>query len=621
MQSTSNSLLFSTLVLTLASISSAQDPQSSGITLKSSTQIVIVDVVVSGKDGNPVHGLKLSDFTLTENSTPETITHFEEHVAPTPAQLSAPVSQVKLPAGVFTNYSPAPTDGPLNVLLLDMLNTPLQDQEFVRKQLIKFLENSPHNGRIAIFSLTTRLFMLKSFTSDPDLLLAAVKDHKLNGRSPLLDEPIAGAPGQKPFELALGPLSGSSSGSSSDFGAVMSTAQTELRIKYTLDAMNQLALYLSGIPGRKNLMWFSGSFPINILPDTSGQLKDPFSGIASAEKEYRETTNLFTRSQVAVYPIDATGLYSAGMRSVVDASHHLDNQPQMPGSAGQAPRLSSFSQQLQDAEDRKTDNQQTMYRMAADTGGRAFVNTNDLATPVSQAIALGSNYYTLTYTPSDRNADGKYRKIQVKLPHDNYTLAYRHGYYAGDPNIPYRTTNTAAAPTRPYTPMQTAMLFGAPSATQIIFKIAIDHGASEEQSVAAGNKHVEKFKGPFHLYNVHYALNRDSIQFDDGPNGTHSGSFTFDAFLYNQDGDLVNTATSTINADLPIEAFNKLKTVGVQLALPISVPVKGDYYLRVGIHDLRSNRVGAVEVPIASIGDLSPAATASSAKTATVEPK
>jgi VWFA-related protein len=604
---------FSSLAFAQSPTSPTQSAQSSNITLKSSAQIVIVDVIVSGKNGNPVHGLKATEFNLTENGKNETITHFEEHLAPSPEQMAAPIAPLRLPSGVFTNYSPRPTAGPLNILLLDKLNTPFNDQDFVLKQLVQFLKNSPQGSRIAIFGLTTHLLMLQGFTSDPELLMAAIKKPQVNGMSPNLNnDPVTGAPIQSEKLSDQVRESGIPSGLQvvelmKEFEAVQTTAQTELRVRYTLDAMNQLALYLSGIPGRKNLMWFSGSFPINILPDTSGQLQDPFTGIASAEKEFRETTNLFTRSQVAVYPIDATGLYSAGMKSLVDASNDGSKyaQPPTPPLKGGPLSLPTFSQGMLDAEATRTDTQQTMYRMASDTGGHAFVNTNNLANAVSQAITLGSTYYTLTYSPSNHTADGRFRKIQVKLPHENYNLAYRHGYYAGDPNVPTKTKNIAAAPDH-YNPMQTAMIYGAPSATQIIFKIAVDRSPEEQETLAPGNTSPTKAKGPFQLFNVQYAVSRNSIEFLKGSDGTHQGAIGFDVLVYNQDGVIVNSATSLIKANLSTEAFDKLLTLGVQFKQPISIPVKGKYYLRVGIHDIASNRVGAVEIPVATIKDLSP---------------
>src|SRR5207302_5298299 len=101
------------------------------------------------------------------------------------------------------------------------------------------------------------------------------------------------------------------------FDAQQQSFHLQLRVKYTLDAMNQLARYLSSIPGRKNLIWFSGSFPISVLPDTTGNLTDPFAVVADYEKEFRETVTLLARSQIAVYPVDARGLTNA---PVLDAS-------------------------------------------------------------------------------------------------------------------------------------------------------------------------------------------------------------------------------------------------------------------------------------------------------------
>jgi hypothetical protein len=160
--------------------------------------------------------------------------------------------------------------------------------------------------------------------------------------------------------------------------------------------------------------------------------------------------------------------------------------------------------------------------------------------------------------------------------------------------------------------MQTAMLYGAPAATQLIFKIAVDRSPNEEETLVPENKSPTKIKGPFHRVNVQYAVSRNSIEFENAADGTHQGVVSFDALLYSQDGVLVNSATSLIKANLSTDAFNKLLDIGVQFKQPISVPDKGTYYLRVGIHDLISNHVGAVEIPVASIGNLSPAAMASS---------
>src|ERR1700730_1259499 len=149
-----------------------QPPQSGVATLRAGTQLVVVDVVVTDKNQKPVHGLKASDFTLTEENVLQVVKHFEEHVALTPADATKFPALPKFPPGVFTNYTPEPVNGAVNLLLLDALNTPVRDQAYVRQQLIAYLNSTPPGTRIAIFGLTSQLTILQSFTSDPALLKA-----------------------------------------------------------------------------------------------------------------------------------------------------------------------------------------------------------------------------------------------------------------------------------------------------------------------------------------------------------------------------------------------------------------------------------------------------------------
>ena len=93
-----------------------QQPSSSAVpTLRAGTQLVIVDVVVTDKSQKPVHGLKVSDFSLTEENVPQSIKHFEEHAALTPADATKFPTLPKMPPGVFTNYVPEPVNGAVNL--------------------------------------------------------------------------------------------------------------------------------------------------------------------------------------------------------------------------------------------------------------------------------------------------------------------------------------------------------------------------------------------------------------------------------------------------------------------------------------------------------------------------
>ena len=363
-------------------------------TIHTSSKLVVVDVVVTDSKQEPIHHLAASDFSLMEDGHPQKIKVFEEHTADAPA----PVARLpKLPPGKFTNYSVVPVNGALNILLLDKLNTPMAAQQDVRDQILKYLKGAPAGTRIAIFGLSTRLRMLQGFTSDPELLRQLVAGKKANGLgSPLMNN------GSDSNNLGMDTVANASDAITGDapdnatvlsalqeFDAQQESFQSMLRARYTLDAFNQLARYLSTLPGRKNLIWFSGSFPINILPD--GDQRNPFSAVATAEDEYRDTVNLLTRSQVAVYPIDARGLMGNPATNAAN-SPRIDLKNPIAAD-------NSFYKQIDNEHN-------TMNTMAEDTGGKAFINTNDLEGAVSKAIEAGSNYYMLAYTPTNRDEKG-----------------------------------------------------------------------------------------------------------------------------------------------------------------------------------------------------------------------
>jgi VWFA-related protein len=611
---------FTTLIF--ATLTSAQTPQSSQpaatqqpsqsnvATLHSGTQLVVVDVVVTDKNQKPIHGLKASDFTLTEENVPQVVKHFEEHVALTPADATKFPAMPKFPPGVFTNYTPEPVNGAVNLLLLDALNTPLTDQAYVRQQLIAYLNATPPGTRIAIFGLTNQLTILQGFTSDP-ALLKAVASTKLGKNSPLLQDAVGGSGIQNSTadDLEDAGADATTVANLRQFEAQQLSFQLDLRVRYTLDAMNQLARYLSSIPGRKNLIWFSGSFPISVLPDTTGNLPNPFAVVADYEKEFRDTANLLARSQVAVYPIDARGLTNAPTFNAATSRNYAS-----PG-RGQA-------RMTQDLNKFSTDTiaeHSTMSQMAEATGGHAFYNTNGLTQAVATAITDGSNFYTLTYTPANPVRDGKFRKIKVQLAQQGVNLAYRHGYYADDPDKAPSATNgqpqqpkvadsavTAASPTRLQT-MRVAMMRGSPTPSEIVMKVAVfpvGPSTQTEDTPAPGNILSDKVHGPFRRYNVSYAIEPADITFLRAPDGKIHAAFELVIFVFNPEGVLVNRTSQQLRIASSLDELKKNVAKGIQYSQEISAPAKGEYFFRIVVHDLPHDRIGAVEVATSEVKNL-----------------
>ena len=602
-------LLHASLPLLLASafvIASAQTPTPAGpsptgapiATLKARTQIVIVDITVTDNRQHPVHNLKASDFTLLESKNPQTIRNFEEHKAAPPA---APELMPPMPAGTFTNYTPVSPNSALNIVLLDTLNTPLIDQIYVHQQLLDFLKHAPADSRIAIFGLTSKLILLQGFTSDPAILKEAVAHD--NGRtSHLLDNPNV-----QPFSEAVAEAGGLAStvANLQQFQSEEKKFQVRARAKFTLDAMNVLARYLSGLPGRKNLIWFSGSFPLNITPDSD--LQNPFSGIANFEDEFRETTNLLARSQVAVYPVDARGLMVSPNMSAANSGAKYTG---LNGGAAFAKDEAQFFHQT-------AAEHATMLELAQQTGGKAYINTNGLSQAVAKAIDSGSNYYTLTYSSTNTSWKGDYRKIEVKSQQAGYTLSYRRGYYAVDPDKPasprrlLSSGNPSASSSPPAVdPLRIAMARGTPAPSQIIFKARIlPVSTAPEATVAPGNllnPDPRTPKGPYRRYGIDIAANLRDFFLTTTPDHLYHGKIEIRTYLFDRDGTLILELTDAASISLPIDKVRALLETGLQIHSQVSVPVKGEYYLRIGIHDLASDHIGAIEVPIAAVKNLPP---------------
>jgi VWFA-related protein len=578
-------------------------------TLKANAQLVVVDVVVTGSSQRPVHGLKAADFALTESNVAQAITHFEEHTALTPADATRFAAMPKLPPGIFTNYTPAPANGAVNVLLLDSLNTPMKDQSYVRQQLLAYLRSTPSGTRIAIFGLTTRLIMLQGFTSDPEILKNVITRGKGKG-SPLLDDQVGGGGIQNSqaddLEDNADPqdtAAASVIANLRQFDALQQSFQLQLRAKYTLDAMNQLGRYLSNIPGRKNLIWFSGSFPVDILPDTTGTLPDPFAAMASSEDEFRDTVTLLARSQVAVYPIDARGLFNS---PVFDASSNRNY-------GGRTGNVRMQQDQNKFSNDTAAEHG-TMRAMADATGGRAFVNTNGLTQAVSTAIEEGSNFYTLTYTPSNFERDGKLRKIKIQLDRKGLKLAYRQGYYAENPDKTKITsagqTGAAIISDSGLTPQATehlAMMRGAPAPAEILIKVGVvpmTPATQTEEKPAPGNMPDAKTHGPYRRYSVNYGIDPAGLTFMRTPDGKIHSEFDLVIFVFNPDDVVINSQVSRVRITATLDEVKQMFGQGIYRHEEISAPAKGEYFFRIAVHDQHRDRYGAVEVATSQVKNL-----------------
>ncbi len=149
----------------------------SATTLRVNSRAVLVDVIVSDSSGKPVTGLSRDAFSVTEQGKPQRISFFEENGNTPPAR---PVAMPTMPPDVFTNFSPFPQPPAVNVLLLDSLNTHMENQSYVHKQALQFLKSAKPGTRMAIFTMGLGLHFIQGFNDDPAVLMAALNNKKNN---------------------------------------------------------------------------------------------------------------------------------------------------------------------------------------------------------------------------------------------------------------------------------------------------------------------------------------------------------------------------------------------------------------------------------------------------------
>ncbi len=398
----------------------AQLPAASG-SIKTQTRWIAVDVVATDAHGAPVRGLQKEDFQIfEEHNREQQIAQFQF------IDRAASDSQPRVahpPATLFSNeFTGGRTVAP-TVLLMDALNTEVENQIQVRQQMLALLNTLPPDTPVAIFSLGHTLHVVQSFSTDPKVLHAAI-DRSLR-KVPIEKNPQDDA--DSPSNVALDENGGQETQATQaleDFEAMNYEAQMAIRVDETTDAMIQISKYLGGYDGRKNLIWFSEAFPIWIEP--SGDFgTDPFSGSAAYTDKVRAAAEALTDARVAVYPVDAKGL-AIDQLYASDQNPHINRQN--PGRG--------FGNQLARQNYQHLDQQATLDNIAETTGGRTCKNTNDLSSCVQSALNDGATYYELAYYPADVPWDGRFHKIVVKTTRRGVKLAYRRGYFATEMKSP-----------------------------------------------------------------------------------------------------------------------------------------------------------------------------------------
>ncbi len=388
-------------------------PNSAQLTLKSQSVTVVVPAVITDSTGKHVANLKKEDFKVLENGKPQPITSLEE-ITTLPAAVAAPAAS----PNSFSNLSAAqhPLSPPI-IVALDTINTPLLAQTNGRRQLLKALAKMvDDNHRLGLIIIHRRgIQIVGGIDSDPAAIIAALSktssemsstetfsaDQLADAASDNSPSELTGgiSPGEDPERVLLKFIRNS--------GALEGRQQGTVAAEDTLRAFLSLAWSLSGVPGRKSVLWVTGGIPF--LLDASAA--EPVGNLAPL---YERAMKALNDAQVSVYPVDARGLST--------------NAANAEGAYGGAQ-----SSDVEESTATRIEVQQNavhnLNQFADATGGRAYTNTNDLAKAFRQAVEDSASYYLLSYALDPKDRAPGWRKLRVEVDRKGVEVRARNGFF------------------------------------------------------------------------------------------------------------------------------------------------------------------------------------------------
>ena len=519
-------------------------------TIKVTARETVVDVAVTDKDGKPVHGLTQADFTVKEDRKEQPIRSFHEYSS------EAVPAPEKMPPNTYSNRQPPAASGAVNILLLDFTNSApgvsldccswdptigpkslaraMGRQRQTKQSAMKYLQEMPSGTRVSVLGL-----------SDPGSLRV------LQG---VTSNPALLSAAVDTMEFDTDAMARS-----------METwcTQQEIRNRMTIESLDQIAADLVEIKGRKNLLWFTTGIPTltdpawrpSCLTDSSAKLKKAYGLLAAA--------------QVTVFPIWVRGV-------AADGDPFGENHA--------AEELS-------------------MESVAEATGGRAFYNNNDLVPFIAKAIASGSDYYSLTYVPPGTEYDGRHHTIHLEADQPGLHLTYRDEYYSEDPSkmkSPVGLTLSTIAPEVADGDMRAAMSRSMPTSSQIVFDVRVEPSAvaaKADDPPVMGTLDARFKDKPLTRYELLYEITAQQIAFASGVDNLYRGALEFDIAVYDGEGKLVTSLGQTVKMPLDDFGYQQFMQQPFRFRQQLDLPA-GQLFVRVGVLDKTSNKVGTLEIPL-----------------------
>jgi VWFA-related protein len=398
--------------------------------IKVSSRLVQVGVIARDKNG-PVADLTKDDFVLLDRGKAQKISVFSVESGKSAAQPAHP-----LPQNMFSDLPQNGASAPnsITIVLLDNLNTlygsaptiyentPYWMEDLAlanaKAHLLEYLKNLGPRDLVALYGLSDGLHVLSDFTNDRNELLSIVGNYDARGRTSrevvepgathLPDQPSGGVP--PPIDADR---------------IRLAEATNRSRAETTLAALKAIADHVANIPGRKNLVWLSANLT--------------FSAEAMAA--------ILSPAQIAAYPVDGRGLLS---RSSLAQENDIPlDDVGLPSEMNQANGSADSSQPT---------GIDSMQRLANLTGGRAFVNSNDLTGAIRDAVNDAAVLYSLGFYIDAHSADGKFHELKVQVRREGVSIHYPKGYVAAEDAAPTKEQNWKNVVTAVQSPIESSVI-------------------------------------------------------------------------------------------------------------------------------------------------------------------
>jgi VWFA-related protein len=550
--------------------------QASRPALRVVQQMVQVDIIAKDQNGKPIQNLKQSDFTVYDNGRKQDISFFSMETDQT-RYLPRP----QLAPGTYSNLieQKEGVPGNLTILLLDFLNTRHADIAYAKERIIKLLHDMKPDDRVAVYVLSGRLYVLHDFTSDMNALTQVVKKYNTVDSADLADSDFQAAwDGGSGGAIANAAFTNEAAQGMSDFANID-------RASTTTNVFEIIAQHMMRLPGRKNLIWVSGSFPFSINTDKSGNstqlayeapgvpLVTPsayalYGGAAtggpaihdfglylyenrSFTDEISRATRALASANIAVYPVDPRGLIAAST------------------GPGIGPNMFSDPTSLHDL----SPNIDTMRTLAADTGGVAFYNNNDIGAEVRQAMEDSRVSYMLAFYPAMDDGKGKFHNIKIRVDRPGVDLRYRTGYTPKPLNYSGVMDNSAIERQAMGSPLDATGL-----------------GMTVHTGTVTGAA------TPTIALRIKLEENDVSFKFD---NERDTGEIEVLLVQYDTEGTAIWVETSKVKMRLVRDMYAKVRKEGLQFGR--NLPLKpGAVELKVIACDDKSSTIGSVSIPLAA---------------------